>query len=128
MCEVTMTIPEHSLLALDLAPEQVGDELRLAAAIKLYEVGRLSSGAAAELAGVPRVLFLQRLGDYGVATFRQSEAELREELITENDRPVAQLSALSAETPQPVLGRCQEMLTIIAEDDEHLADWNEYLP
>ena len=80
MCEVTMTIPEHSLLALNLAPEQMGDELRLAAAIKLYEVARLSSGAAAELAGVPRVLFLQRLGDYGVATFRQTEAELREEL------------------------------------------------
>jgi predicted HTH domain antitoxin len=80
MCEVTMTIPDHSLLALNLAPEQVGDELRLAAAIKLYEVGRLSSGAAAELAGVPKPVFLQRLGDYGVPTFRQTEAELRKEL------------------------------------------------
>ena len=49
-------------------------------------------------------------------------------VITENDRPVAQLSAQSAETPQPVLGRCQGMLTIIADDDEHLADWNEYMP
>ena len=49
-------------------------------------------------------------------------------VITANDRPVAQLSALTAETPQPVLGRCQGMLTIIAEDDEHLADWSEYMP
>lgn len=80
MCELTMTIPDHSLLALNLSPDQVGDELRLAAAIKLYEVGRLSSGAAAELAGVPKPVFLQRLGDYGVPTFRQTEAELREEL------------------------------------------------
>ncbi len=59
---------------------QVADALRLAAAIKLDEVGRLSSGAAAELAGVPKALFLQWLGDYGVATFRQTEAELRKEL------------------------------------------------
>lgn len=49
-------------------------------------------------------------------------------VITENDRPVAQLSALNAETPQPVLGRCRGMLTIIADDDEHLADWSEYMP
>ena len=49
-------------------------------------------------------------------------------VIMENDRPVAQLSALSADTPQPVLGRCRGMLTIIADDDEHLADWSEYMP
>ena len=51
-----------------------------------------------------------------------------EVVITENNRPVAQLSALRLEKPQPVLGRCQGMLTIISEDDEHLADWSEYLP
>lgn len=44
-------------------------------------------------------------------------------VITENNQPVAQLSALSTERPQPVLGRCQGMLTIISEDDEHLRDW-----
>lgn len=49
-------------------------------------------------------------------------------VITENDRPVAQLSAPSSETAQPVLGRCQGMLTIIAEDDEPMADWSECLP
>jgi len=49
-------------------------------------------------------------------------------VITENDQPVAQLSALRTEKPQPVLGRCQGMLTIISDDDEHLADWSEYMP
>ena len=51
-----------------------------------------------------------------------------EVVITENNRPVAQLSALRSEKPQPVFGRCQGMLTIISDDDEHLADWSEYLP
>lgn len=79
MCEVTMTIPDASLLALDLPPDRVGDELRLAAAIKLYEVGRLSSGAAAELAGVPKPLFMLRLSDYGVDAFRMTKKDFAQE-------------------------------------------------
>jgi hypothetical protein len=43
----------------------------MAAAVKLFELGQLSSGAAAGLAGIPRVVFLSRLADYGVDTFRQ---------------------------------------------------------
>lgn len=52
----------------------------LAAAVKLYELGRLSSGAAANLAGIPRVVFLSKLADYGVDTFCLTEAELAEDL------------------------------------------------
>jgi predicted HTH domain antitoxin len=51
----------------------------MAAAVKLYELGRLSSGAAARLAGVPRVVFLARLADYGVDTFQLTEAQLLRE-------------------------------------------------
>jgi predicted HTH domain antitoxin len=51
----------------------------MAAAAKLYELGRLCFGAAAALAGIPRVMFLSRLGDYGVDTFRLSEDDLRQE-------------------------------------------------
>jgi antitoxin (DNA-binding transcriptional repressor) of toxin-antitoxin stability system len=48
--------------------------------------------------------------------------------ITENDRPVATLvTLLAAEAPRPVPGRCRGMLTVIAEDDEHLSDWAEYM-
>jgi predicted HTH domain antitoxin len=51
----------------------------MVAAVKLFELGRLSSGAAAQLAGVPRVVFLCRLADYGVDTFRLTEEEFRED-------------------------------------------------
>jgi predicted HTH domain antitoxin len=51
----------------------------LAAAAKLYELGRISSGAAAKLAGIPRTLFLTKLADYGVDTFKLSEQELQQE-------------------------------------------------
>jgi antitoxin (DNA-binding transcriptional repressor) of toxin-antitoxin stability system len=49
-------------------------------------------------------------------------------LITENDRTVAKLVASSANKPRPIFGRCEGMLTIVSEDDEHLKDFEEYMP
>lgn len=57
-------------------------ELRLAAAVKLYELERLSPGAAADLAGLDKFEFLKRVGDYGVPVFRQPPEELDAELET----------------------------------------------
>jgi predicted HTH domain antitoxin len=80
MTELILPIPEETLAALNLSPIEAAAELRLAAAVKLYELKRLSSGAAAALAGIPRTVFLSKLADYGVATFSLSEDELKEDL------------------------------------------------
>jgi hypothetical protein len=47
---------------------------------QLFELKKMSSGAAAQLTGISRLEFLHRLGAYGVATFQQTEDELLDEI------------------------------------------------
>jgi predicted HTH domain antitoxin len=79
MNRITIDLSDETVLALKVPAEEVGDALRMAAAVKLYELGKLSSGAAAALAGVPRVAFLAKLADYGVDTFDLTEEQLSKE-------------------------------------------------
>lgn len=79
MNQIVWDIPGETLLALKGSLEEVGETLRMAAAVKLYKLGRISSGAAARLAGVPRVVFLSKLADYGVDTFCLTEEQLKTE-------------------------------------------------
>ena len=72
---IVIDVPEKVLLAEKTDENAFARELRILAAVKLYELGRLSSGRAAELAGMPRVEFLLELGRYKVFPF---EAELRD--------------------------------------------------
>lgn len=71
--QIVVNVPEKVLLAEKMDEKSFARELLVLAAVKLYELGRLSSGRAAELAGMSRVEFLLSLGRYQVFPF---EAEL----------------------------------------------------
>jgi len=71
--------PELSV-ALGRRGEELTKELRLASALKLYELGRISSGLAATLAGMPRVKFLQLCGEYGVSIFQLNPEDMEREI------------------------------------------------
>lgn len=79
--QIVIDVPETVLLAEKMEEADFGRELRMLAAVKLYELGRLSSGRAADLAGVPRVEFLLLLERYKVfplmAELEELEAHAR---------------------------------------------------
>ena len=77
---LTIDYGDEVLLALGLSPDQFREEAKILIAVKLYEIGRLSTGAAAKFAGVPKPLFLTKLADYGVDTFDLSDEELRRDI------------------------------------------------
>lgn len=50
-------------------------------------------------------------------------------VITENNQPVAKLvSEKPAVRKRPQPGLCKGMITIVADDEEHLKDFAEYMP
>lgn len=70
------TLPD----VLHQTPAQFEHEAKMAMASKLFEMKRLSSGAAASLVGMDRVAFLLELHRYGVAMIDLTEEELRSDL------------------------------------------------
>lgn len=49
-------------------------------------------------------------------------------VITRDNRPVAELHLPLGVSPAPRFGNCRGALTILAEDDEHLQDFKDYMP
>lgn len=80
MSSLTIEYPPEVLWALQEEPQQFEAEARLLLAIKLYEIGRLSTGLAAQLAGVPRSAFIFLLGQHNLSPFGVGPEELAEDL------------------------------------------------
>lgn len=83
MRQITLEYPDDLELAVQTTPEELGVQIRLMAALKMFELGKLSSGKAAELAGLSRVEFFEMCGRYRVSIFNYPPEELEAELKTD---------------------------------------------
>jgi predicted HTH domain antitoxin len=74
---LTIEYGDEILLGLGLSPEEFSDEARFLLAAKLYEMGRVTSGQAADFCGQSRVEFLislKRIGAH-VSNLRPEDAQ-----------------------------------------------------
>jgi len=77
---IHVKVPSNLPDALQCTPEAFAQEAKMAMAVKLYEMKRLSSGIAATLAGVSRIAFLMQLHRYGVPVIDLSPADLASDI------------------------------------------------
>jgi predicted HTH domain antitoxin len=81
-----VSVPENFEMAVHLTRPELDHHLRLMAALKMFELGQISSGKAAELVGMTRVDFLHTCGRYRISVFNyppeEAEAEILRDLET----------------------------------------------
>jgi predicted HTH domain antitoxin len=84
--ELTIKYPSGFEYAVHMTKEEMEQHIRLMAALKMFELGKISSGKAAELAGMSRVEFLETCGRYRVSIFNyppeEAEREIEKDLET----------------------------------------------
>ena len=80
---LTIDYPEGLEKALSMTRPELESLIRLMAALKLFELGKLSSGMAAQLAGISRVEFFEMCGRYHVPILNCSAEEIEAELLQE---------------------------------------------
>jgi len=83
--QAVITYPAEIPPMLKLSDQDFARELRLLGAAKLFELGRLSSGKAAQLAGMDRVAFLYELNRIGVPAVNLRDEEVEAEIRAARD-------------------------------------------
>jgi predicted HTH domain antitoxin len=81
--ELTLAYPDDLTEAVGLTAEELSAQLRLMAALKMFELGKISSGKAAELAGLSRGEFFEACSRYRVSIFNYPDDELETELLAD---------------------------------------------
>ncbi|MCS4138426.1 putative HTH domain antitoxin [Salinibacter ruber] len=84
--ELRIPYPEELPEAMDQTPDEFEREMRFLVAAKLYELGRITSGRAADMAGMQRVGFLNELGAHRISVWNYDADELEQEIEAAQDR------------------------------------------
>jgi predicted HTH domain antitoxin len=77
---LSIRLPEEIRQMLNRTPEELARDMRLYTALMLFRLKKLSSGAAAEMAGMPRVQFLDLCAEYDIPVSQITGDDLSQEL------------------------------------------------
>ena len=75
IAEIQVPFPQELAFALKMQEPELARELQRLSIIKLYELGKLSSGVAAKLLGCSRIDFLELVGEYQVSILGNPSAD-----------------------------------------------------
>lgn len=78
--KLVLEMPEDAFSSLRTAPAEFANELKLAACVKWYELGRLSQAKAAEMAGLSRAAFIDALYMHRVPAIQTQAGSLKDEM------------------------------------------------
>ena len=78
---LTIRLPNEISKMLNRTPEEMCRDMRIYAALMLFRLGKLSSGAAALMAGIPRVMFLDLCAEYDIPISQITPEELHRETL-----------------------------------------------
>jgi predicted HTH domain antitoxin len=82
--KIILELPEDITALLNEDAQNLADDIKLMAIIKMYELGKVSLGKAAEFLKVNETDFMEMLGEYQIPSINYSPHELDEELKTVN--------------------------------------------
>ena len=77
---VTVMIPDDTFATVRRAPDEVARDMRIAVAVRWYQLGLVSQGKGAEIAGLTRADFLVALSEFGISASQESAEVIREVL------------------------------------------------
>ena len=78
--QISIEVPETVFSALRKNPDKFIKEMRIASAVKWYELGEISQAKAAEISGLTRAEFIQALSRYQVDFMQYTAEELAAEM------------------------------------------------
>ena len=79
---LVIQVPDEIRKKLNRTQDEMARDVKLYASLMLFRIGKLSSGAAAEMAGLPRVMFLDLCAEYDIPVTQISGDDLRSELAS----------------------------------------------
>ncbi len=79
---IRIEYPESLANSLKMSAKDFEREIKTSSLVKLYELGKISSGIAAKTLGISRLDFLDLLGTYKVSLFGQHDvSELNDDVL-----------------------------------------------